>query len=151
MRRLCWAAALSLIAVAGAAIAAAPADTVRSRIAGYRALGAAFKSANDTVRSGDVRSPRLQQAAAQISAAARRQYQWFPAGSGPQAQVKTAARPEIWTRAAQFRSAQDGFARQAVAFERTVRGGNAAAIRTEARKLGGQCKACHDQFRVPHD
>jgi cytochrome c556 len=150
MRHFSWAAALFLIAGAGAA-AAAPADTIRSRIAGYRALGAAFKAANDTVRSGDVRSPRLRQAAMQINTAARRQYQWFPAGSGPQARVKIAAKAEIWARAADFRSAQDGFARQAGIFERAVKGGDAATIRTEARKLGGRCKACHDQFRVPND
>jgi cytochrome c556 len=76
---------------------------------------------------------------------------WFPAGSGPQPGVKTAAKPEIWTRAADFRRAQDAFAAQAVAFQNVANGGNADAIRAAARSLGATCKGCHDQFRVPKD
>jgi cytochrome c556 len=150
MRPLFWMTPMFLMAAAAAAVAA-PADVVRSRVAGYRSLGAAFKVANDTIRSGEVRSPRLRQAAARISAAARQQYRWFPAGSGPQARIKTAARPEIWMRASEFRAAQDAFARQAAAFERAVKVGSAATLRTEIRKLGGKCKACHDRFRLADD
>lgn len=134
-----------------AALAATPADFVRSRVAGYRALGAAFKAANDTVRAGDLRAPRLQQAAGQIVAASQRQYKWFPKGSATAPGVKSAARPEIWTQPAEFRAAQDGFARQAVAFQRAVGSGDERLVRSEARKLGAQCKGCHDRFRVAND
>lgn len=131
-----------------AALAAVPADQIRSRVAGYRALGAAFKSASDAIRSGDFRSAQFQQSASQIAAAARNQYQWFPVGSGPQSRVKTAAKSDIWSNKNEFRSAQDAFARQAIAFERAVRAGGDAEIRAEARKLGAQCKSCHDKFRA---
>jgi cytochrome c556 len=150
MRRSFWIAPVLLLGAA-AAVAATPADTIRGRVAGYRALGAAFKTTNDTVRAGDLASPRLRQAAAQISAAARNQYAWYPAGSGPQSRQRTAAKAEIWTRGREFRAAQDAFARQATAFERIVAGGNAAAIRSGARQLGASCKGCHDTFRVSDD
>ena len=150
MRRALILTSLALITSA-TSLAAAPADQIRSRIAGYRALGAAFKSANDAIRSGDFRSARVQQAAGQIVVASRNQYQWFPAGSGPQSRIKTAARTEIWTSGNEFRAAQDAFARQASAFERAVKSGTDTVIRAEARKLGAQCKACHDKFRVPDD
>jgi cytochrome c556 len=141
----------ALLIVSAAAVAAVPGDVIRGRIAGYRALGAAFKTTNDTVRAGELQSARLHRAASQISAAARNQYQWFPKGTGPQPRMKTAARPEIWSRAREFRAAQDAFARQAGAFERIVASGNEAAIRSGARQLGATCKACHDNFRLSDD
>jgi cytochrome c556 len=146
MKLALWAVSMTAL-VAAATAAAAPADQIQRRIAAYRALGAAFKTANDTVRSGDFRSARLQQAADRITAAAREQHRWFAAGTGPRPGVKTAARPEIWTRANEFRAAQAGFAGQAQAFDRAVKTGNGTAIRSEARKLGAQCKGCHDRFR----
>ena len=99
----------------------------------------------------EVQTVILGQYARQIRNHARNQYSWFPAGSDASAGVKTKVKAEIWTRPAQFRAAQDGFARSAEAFQRTVQGGDARAIRTAARSLGGTCKACHDAFRVPTD
>lgn len=149
------AALLVIIAAAAAAVAtpllAAPADQVRTRIAGYRELGAAFKSVNDGLRGGEPQTVLIQLSAREIRRAANDQYQWFPQGSGPQPGVKTAAKPAIWSQTEQFRAAQDAFARQAETFQRVAMSGNAAAIRAEARKLGGACKACHDNFRVPQD
>lgn len=143
---------LSAIALAlvGAPLLAAPADQIRARINGYRELGAAFKNVNDGLR-GDVQTVLIQQSAREIRNASRAQYEWFPAGTGPQAGVKTAAKAEIWSRSTQFKAAQDAFAQQADAFQRAAASGNAATIRAEARKLGATCKGCHDTFRVPND
>jgi cytochrome c556 len=148
LRAVFWAVPALMATVA---VAATPADTVRARIASYRALGAAFKNANDTIRAGRVRTPAIRAAATQIAGAARSQYGWYPAGSGAQARVKTAAKPEIWTRAREFRAAQDTFARQATAFERVVATGDEAAIRASVRQLGASCKGCHDSFRASDD
>lgn len=136
-----------LAALATAPLLAAPADQVRARIAGFRELGAAFKAINDGLRSSA--SPSSLRAASQkIRVAAGRQFGWFPAGSGPQAGVKTAAKPEIWRQSAQFQQLQNGFAAQAAALDQAVQSGDAARIRTSARTLGASCKACHDQFRM---
>ncbi|MCW1427796.1 c-type cytochrome [Novosphingobium sp. JCM 18896] len=143
--------ALAVIVFAGIAAApllAAPADQIRTRIDGYRDLGAAFKTLNDGLRAPSPQPAVLRAATQRIRAAASHQYGWYPAGSGPRPGVKTAAKPEIWTQGPRFRQLQDGFAAQAGALERAVGGGNVAAIRTAARSLGGSCKACHDQFRV---
>lgn len=129
--------------------APSPADVIRTRIAGLRELGAAFKNVNDGLRGGDPQIVLIQQSARQIKAASQAQYRWFPAGSGPAPGLKTAAKPEIWSKPAEFRTAQDGLARTAAALERAAMSGNADAIRSAARGLGGNCKACHDQFRVP--
>jgi cytochrome c556 len=140
-------AALSLGLIA-APLLAAPADVVKGRIAGLRELGAAFKNANDGLRGGEPQTIMIQQSAREIVRAARAQYQWFPAGTGPNPAWKTAAKPEIWAQAAAFRTAQDNFGRAADAFQRAAMGGNADAMRTSARALGATCKACHDRFKA---
>jgi cytochrome c556 len=147
--------ARSMVLAMGLAVIAVPSlasvsDMIRARIDGYRELGAAFKNANDGLR-GEPQTVLLQQAARQIRNTSRQQYSWFPAGSGPQAGVKTAAKPAIWSSPAKFKAAQDSFAKQADAFQLAVRGGNADVMRAEAKKLGGTCKACHDQFRTAKD
>ena len=129
---------------------AAPADTIRDRVNGYRELGAAFKSVNDGLR-GELQTILVQQSARQIRNASRQQYAWFAPGTASAPGVKTYARPEIWRNAAEFKGLQDAFARQADALQRAAATGDAAAIRTEARKLGGTCKACHDKFRIEKD
>lgn len=140
--------ALAMLAAAGLAapVLAAPADQIRLRVDGYRDLGAAFKALNDALRA-PAPQPALRTMTQRIRSAATHQYNWYPAGSGPRAGLKTAAKPEIWTQAARFRQLQNAFAAQAVALERAVSGGQVATIRTAARTLGASCKACHDQFR----
>jgi cytochrome c556 len=107
-----------------APLLAAPADQVRTRVEGLRKLGAAFKAVNDGLRSSQPQTALFHTSAGQIRDASQAMYNWFPAGSGPQRGVKTAAKPEIWTQAARFRQAQDAFAAQAAGFQAAVDGGN---------------------------
>ena len=145
-----FAAALAapLLAAGPRTPAPSPADVVRTRIAGLRELGAAFKNVSDGMR-GDPQIILIQQSARQIKNASNAMNGWFPAGSGPQRGIKTAAKPEIWTRAADFNTAKANFARQADAFQAAAASGNVANIRSAFRQLGGTCKGCHDPFRVP--
>jgi cytochrome c556 len=147
--RIGFAAALAALTLVATPLVAAPADVVKSRIAGLRELGAAFKAVNDGLRSPQPQTILIQQSARQIRNAANAMPDWFPAGSGPQPGVKTAAKPEIWTQAPRFRAAQAAFAAQAARFQNATNSGNVNAIRAEARALGGTCKSCHDSFRVP--
>lgn len=126
-------------------------DAVRARIAAYRQLGASFKAVNDMVRRGDVAGPAFRQAAQQVGASARHQYRLFPQNSRTGQGIRTAARPEIWTMPAEFKAAQDAFAREALLFSKAANGGDVSAIRSQVRKLGGTCKSCHDRFRVESD
>ena len=134
-----------------AALIAAPADTIRARIASYRELGAAFKAVNDGLRGSEIQTVLIGQYARQIRNASRAQYTLFPAGTGPQPGIKTNAKAEIWKKPAEFRAAQDAFVRAADSFQAAVNKGNPAAIKSEARKLGASCKSCHDAFRAPVD
>jgi cytochrome c556 len=136
----------SAIVLAIGTASAAPVDTIRTRIAGFRELGAAFKGINDGLR-GEPQLVLIQQSARQVVNASRQQYNWFPVGTGPQPGVKSAAKPDIWAKPVPFKAAQDAFAREAAAMQRVAVGGNAAALRVQAKKLGATCKSCHDQFR----
>lgn len=138
----------ALLAFAAAVpIAAAPADAVHARINGLRELGAAFKAVNDSLRTAEPQTVLIQISARQIVNASRAQYGWFPAGSGPEAGVKTAVKSDVWAQPARFKAAQDAFAAQALSFQKAAQTGNAALIRAETQKLGATCKGCHDQFR----
>lgn len=157
MRKIGFAAAPALLALAlvapmpaatASTPAPSPADVVRTRIAGLRELGAAFKNVSDGLR-GDPQIILIQQSARQIKNASVAMNGWFPAGSGPRPGIKTAAKPEIWTKPAEFNTAKANFARQADAFQAAAASGNADTIRGAFRQLGGTCKGCHDQFRVP--
>lgn len=142
---------LAVGALAAAPVSAGVPETVRSRIESYRELGAAFKSVNDSLRGDEVQTVLIGQAARQIRNAAQGQYLWFPAGTGPQAGLKTKAKPEIWAQPAKFKAAQDAFAKAATAFQQAVAGRNPAAIRLQAKALGATCKSCHDSFRTRED
>lgn len=134
-------------AVLATPLLAAPTDAVGTRVSGFRALGAAYKSVNDQLRSGSPQMPVIKAAAAKILAASKAQYGWFPQGSGPAPGVKTGAKAEIWSQAAQFKAAQNQFAAQAAAFSKVAAGGDAAAIGAQAKKLGATCSGCHRTFR----
>lgn len=142
---------LALLALAGIAapLLAAPADQVRTRVSGFRELGAAFKTVNDGLRTSEPQTVLIGMASRQIRNASIAMQDWFPVGSGPQPGVKTAAKPEIWAQADRFRQAQSAFAAQAVALQNAANSGNTAAIRATTRNLGASCQGCHDQFRVP--
>jgi cytochrome c556 len=124
---------------------------VKSRVASLRELGAAFKNVNDELKGGSPQIYIIQLSARQISSAARQQYGWFPAGSGPQPGVKTNAKREIWAQPAQFKAGQDAFAAQAAAFAKVAAGGDMNAIRAQAKQLGATCTACHHAYREDPD
>ena len=145
MRRLVVLAAALCANVA----AAAPADAVKTRVTGLRELGAAFKSVRDGLATDEPQTILIQQSARAVRNAANQMPGWFPPGSGPEAGVKTAARPAIWTQPAKFKAAMDTFIASAAKFQKIAASGDGAAMRAGAIELGGTCKGCHDNFRVP--
>ncbi len=131
------------------AIAQTPAGkAVESRQAGFKQIGAAFKTVNDQLRGANLDWSRLTPAAERLGAHAQQLPTWFPKGSGAEAGGKTAARPEIWTDAAGFADAASRLAgepgvRRAAGAPKDVGAGGRAA-----RPTGPACAACHDQYRL---
>ncbi len=135
----------------GKAAAMAPADVVKARQAGFKELGAAFKAVRDGTAASEMPMAIMQQSANKIKATAAALPTWFPAGSGGTATLKSAAKPEIWSKPAEFRTAHSNFATQANAFQVAVATGNADNIKAAFRSLGGTCKGCHDNFKVAEE
>lgn len=140
--------ASALLLATGFPASALTADqALQARKSRYREVGAAFKTINDQAKSGTLIKITLKSSARLISAAARDQYMWFPAGSGPSPQVKTKALPAIWSDPAKFKRAQDDFRRQADLMAVVAEKGDLAQVRAQARLLGQACAACHRPFR----
>jgi cytochrome c556 len=59
----------------------------------------------------------------------------------------TKARPEIWTRRADFDAKMDKMVAEAGKLPAAVRSGDMAAYKKQVADVGGACKSCHDDFR----
>src|SRR4249920_863125 len=118
--------------------AAAP-DLIKERQQGLKDMGAAFKTVRDELTGGkDV--AKIKAASATINKTANSMDKWFPAGSGPEAGVKTAAKPEIWSDGATFIAARQRLLDEAGKFAALAEAGDVAAIGGGVRGLGGACK-----------
>ena len=141
-----------IVGFAGAPLLAdaadSPAEVVKMRLEGLRQLGAAFKNVNDELKSSAPNAYLLELFARQIRDAAKEQYNWFPAGSGPQPGIKTGAKPEIWEKPADFKAAQDAFAAQAASFMEVVSSKDVEKIRAQTKPLSQSCGGCHRTFRT---
>lgn len=60
---------------------------------------------------------------------------------------ETAAKPEIWTDAAKFKSAGEKMQQEMSKLAQLARGGDLNAIKAQFGETGKACKACHDDFR----
>lgn len=126
-----------------------PKVAIAVRKDGYREMGTAFKSLNDELKKPKPMAITLKRSTATISKTSVRVPNWFPAGSGPSAGIKTAAKPEIWTKRAEFDAIQRKLVADAALLDKLVTAGDMKAIAAQARVVGGDCKACHDKFRTP--
>jgi cytochrome c556 len=129
--------------------AAAP-DTIKERQQGLKDMGAAFKTVRDELAGGKD-AAKIKAASVTISKVANSIGHWFPAGTGTEAGIKTAAKPEIWSDAATFTAARQKLVDEAAKFSTAANSGDMAAIGGGVRGLGGACKNCHDNFRVKED
>ena len=145
-----------LIGLVGASLAAAAmaqgtaADVIKTRQTGMKAVGAGFKGLNDQLR-GTPDAETVKRHAAAIAAQSPKVPGWFGPGTATAPGVKTGARPEIWTRTADFRKAAAELDVQAKRTLALANAGDTAALGPQLRALGGTCKTCHDSFRAKDD
>jgi cytochrome c556 len=128
-----------------------PAAAIKARKTGYGEIGAAFKSVNDELRKPKPLAIVLTRATATISKTAVRIPNWFPAGSGPELGVKTAAKPDIWKKRAEFDALQRKFVTEAATLDKLAAVGDMKTVAAQAKVVGATCKACHDKFRTKED
>jgi cytochrome c556 len=144
------AAALAGIAAAAAAQNPAPAaDTIRTRQANYKQMGAAMKAINDQMRGGAPSIGAVRAASRTIVGHAPNVLRWFPRGTGPETGLRTRARPEIWSDHAGFTRAGATLLVAARGLDAAARRGDVAAVRAAVPAVARACSGCHDDYRAP--
>lgn len=149
---LCAAACVALLpvlAVASVPAAGPSADSVvAARKAGFKKIGGAMKALGDQLKSDTPARPAMVAAAQTIATTARQQAALFPAGTGPDAGIKTDALPAIWSNRAAFDAQMRQFIAESGKLAVVAGNGDVAAIRAQMKATGATCAACHRQFRA---
>lgn len=118
----------------------------------YEALGDAFKTIDDELKAQAPDAQKVRAAAATVAARAKEMPSWFPAGSGPDAGLKTDAKAEVWTKPDEFRTVmtafQDSSAKLLAAADGFAAGQPVVALQEAFKQAGGTCKKCHDGFKT---
>jgi len=142
---------IGLAVAAGGAIAqsGAGAKAVAARQSNFKQLGQANKALSDELKKGSPDKGVVTANAQKVATLTAQIPTWFPKGSGPEAGVKTAAKPEVWGDAAGFSAAANRSSGEAAKLRQVALGGDFDAIRAQARATGAACKGCHDKYRVP--
>jgi cytochrome c556 len=153
--RTVLAAMAALVLTAGVALAADTppppatpgAKAVVARQANYRQLGEAFVGLTDEAKKDAPDKAVIAADAVKLKALAADLPTWFPKGSGPEAGVKTRAKPEIWTDAEGFDTAATRLRDETAKLQEVSAAGDIEAIRTQRRATAAACKTCHDRYQ----
>jgi cytochrome c556 len=145
---------LGFAACAGLAVAQEdfdPQPVIEGRQSALRDIGGAFKGINDELKKPQPSLPTIRMYAKQIEELSRQQKLWFPPGTGPESDIETAAKPEIWQQPAKFKAGQVAMGEQAAKLAKVAAGDDVKAIKAQWQALGQTCKGCHDTFREEDD
>ena len=130
-----------------------PRIAIPARQDGMKQIGRNFKAVFDQLHAAAPDAAVLRTSTQQLAELAPRVPSWFPAGTGPEAGVKTSVKAEVWAQPADFSA-------KAAALASTTRALAAAAAQSSdpavltplVMQVGGACKACHTTYKVndPH-
>lgn len=146
-------ATVAVAAICGAAYAQRPAAnaaaTIQARQGNYKQIAAALHEIQVQLRADAPDVAQIRPRAALLADRSVRVLSWFPRGTGPEAGVRTRAKPDIWSNPAGFRQAGATFVVAARALNAAARAGDLAQIRTAFTGVSHACSNCHDTFRAP--
>ena len=128
-----------------------PRAQIEARQSNFKDLGGAFKTVRDQLRLSKPDMNAIQQAALSVKEFSEQHSTWFPKGTGPEAGVQTAAKPEIWSDPQGFASANKRFAEEGAKLYALSEAKDVAGLKAHTQVLGAACKNCHDTYRVPQD
>ena len=124
-----------------------PKEQIELRQGQLKKMGKAFKTISDQLKSGAPDVAAIQAAAASLPVESAGMEDWFPAGTGPEAGVKTDALPVIWEDPEDFAQKLANFRDKSGQLAAVAEGGDIAAIGDAFGATGGACKSCHDTYR----
>lgn len=121
-----------------------PPGPIKDRHELMEQIGANSKKIGDALKVKDMKA--IAPAAEAIAADAKKIPALFPAGStGP----KSRAKPEIWQDFPKFEKSAADLSTSAAALAKAAQSGGDAG--SAAKIMFGNCKGCHDAFRVPDE
>jgi cytochrome c556 len=82
--------------------------------------------------------------AANLEALGAMPWEFFIPGSD---KGHTEAKPEVWSKAEDYKAKADDFQKEAAALVQAVQGGDEKAIAEQFGKTAKSCKACHKEFK----
>jgi cytochrome c556 len=127
---------------------------IENRQANYHDLGAAVKNIKDLLESSAPSMVELRGYAQSVDDIAHYQetQDWFPRGSGPEAGVKTKAKPEIWAKPDEFQKWRKTLPIEADKLLALVTShATIAALKAQHHALGEACAGCHKVYREKED
>lgn len=107
-------------------------------------IGANAKEINDKLKAGQPAAVKVNAQA--IALHATRIPDLFPKGSTSET---SKAKEEIWQKWDEFVKSAESLRNEADQLAVTATDGKADAVGTQAKKVFGSCKGCHDGFRKP--
>ena len=139
--------AITLTLMASVAAAQAkPEDVIKYRQSVYKVMGWNFGPMAAMVKG---EKPYDKEAFARnamiVSQMAPLAMEGFAAGSDKGADTK--AKPEIWTKSADFKEKMDKMVAETGKLATIARAGSFDEIKKQFGATGGSCKACHDDFK----
>jgi len=151
MKKLALATLLAVSAGATIAWAATPSQIIAQRQGNFKQMGRSFKAIADELKKSSPSADVLRTQAHVLSQAADRVGGYFPAGTGPEARVRTGALRVIWQRNADFLNIARQLSGAAQNLDAAAASGDVARIRSAMPAVGGACRTCHETFRARDD
>jgi cytochrome c556 len=122
-----------------------PEDQVKYRQAAYRLMGLSMSHlgamAQEKKPFNKEEAQRYADLIGQVSTIPR---EYFGEGTGKD----TKAKPEIWSKRAEFDQKMDRMVAEAGKLSAVVRAGDMGAFKKQFSEVGAACKSCHDEFRA---
>lgn len=139
---------LALLLAAGETSAQAkPEDVIRYRKSLYTVMLWNWMPMNAMVRDRiPFDAAEFARRAARVAAVPPQLLEGFAPGSDSGAE--TDAKPEIWKHFEDFKTKLKDLERESAALAEIAKGGDEAAMRAQFAKVGGACKACHDEYKA---
>ena len=143
---------LLLVACGGASEPEAEEPAViDERQANFEAMSDAFKALRGQLEGETPDFVAMEASAREINERAQRIAGFFPEGTGMDDGFDSEALASIWQEPAEFETAAQNLVDASEQLVGAVQSADAAAVAAQAKELGGNCKACHDQFRLDDD
>lgn len=144
--------ALAALAVTGAAVAqqaTKPEDAIKYRQAGYTYMGWSMGKIKANLE-GSYNKEQVIAAANTIAAIANSGMGalYIPGTEKDVGKTHTRVKPEFFQQGDKVKELATTFNKEANELAKVAASGDAAAVKAQFGKVGGACKACHDDFRI---